>query len=477
MAVNAVAQGAGLQSGLTLKAARARLPQFATTPHDGAADERVLEAVGRLCRRYTPAVAMTPPVSIRLNLTGCGPLFGGEDRLVAELLERLEALGLEVRHGLADTPGLALALCGWGETPAAGPGEREAVLAPLAVAALRLEAADEAALHALGLRRIRQLLERPFGELSQAFEERVSLRLDQVLGRRPEPLPLTLEPPVFVAERRLFDPIALEAQVMGLTRRLADDLCEQMARNGVGVRSAALDLFRVDGKVKRLSVRTARPLRDPADLTRLFESRLADVNEGLEADFGFDLLRLMALRTELLQVQTADLLGEGDPQARFAAFAESVQARLGIQSVLMAVREPSTQKPEREWRLRPLTRLTSSRKVQDEVPEAPAAFEGAPLVPLRLFRPPQPIDVIAAVPEDPPAKFVWRRLTHVVAKAEGPQRLSPEWSREGEVARTRDYYRVEDEQGLRFWLFREGLYGVDATSTRQPRWFLHGLFA
>jgi protein ImuB len=94
-----------------------------------------------------------------------------------------------------------------------------------------------------------------------------------------------------------------------------------------------------------------------------------------------------------------------------------------------------------------------------------------------MFRPPQPIEVVSAVPEDPPARFVWRRLTHVVVRAEGPQRLSPEWGREPESARIRDYYRVEDAQGLRFWLFREGLFGVDATLERPPRWFLHGLFA
>ena len=154
----------------------------------------------------------------------------------------------------------------------------------------------------------------------------------------------------------------LEAQVLGIARRLADDLCEQLARRGFGARSAALDLFRMDGKVKRLTVRTARPLRDPADLARLFESRLASVNEGLEADFGFDLLRLTALSTESLLAGTSDLLGDGDPQVRFAAFAESVQARLGSDAVLLPQREPSTQKPEREWRLRPLQGLARSRR-------------------------------------------------------------------------------------------------------------------
>ena len=500
VALNAAAEVAGLEAGLTLKAARARLPVFKTAPHDAEADGRLLEAIGRLGRRYTPAAAVTPPASVRLNLSGCGDLWGGEERLAADLLQRLEGAGLQVRWGLADTPGLALALCGWGASPTAAAGEGEAALAPLPVAALNLAGGDEAALNALGLRRVGQLLERPPGQLSDAFEGRLSHRIDQVLGRRPEPLPPTLEPPVFCAVQKLFEPVALEAQVLGLARRLADDLCEQMARRGVGARSAALDLFRVDGKVKRLTVRTARPLRDAADLARLFESRLQAVNEGLEADYGFDLLRLTALSTESLQAETGDLLGDGDPQARFAAFVESVQARLGAEAVRAPAREASTQKPEREWRLKPLLGLgqaapnkagpgrakpggpqsggpQSSGAGADLPPEAPTAFAGAPLYPLRIFRPPQPIEVTAGVPEDPPARFTWRRLTHVVAKAEGPHRLSPEWGRESEEVRTRDYYRVEDVEGRRFWLFREGLFGVDATGERQPRWFIQGLFA
>ena len=41
------------------------------------------------------------------------------------------------------------------------------------------------------------------------------------------------------------------------------------------------------------------------------------------------------------------------------------------------------------------------------------------------------------------------------------------------VGALRDYYRVEDEEGRRFWLFRAGLAGGD----QPPRWFVHGLFA
>jgi protein ImuB len=97
-----------------------------------------------------------------------------------------------------------------------------------------------------------------------------------------------------------------------------------------------------------------------------------------------------------------------------------------------------------------------------------------PARPLYLFDPPLPIETLAEVPEGPPLLFRWRRVRHVVARAEGPERIAPEWWRRGEDSLTRDYYRVEDSEGRRFWLFREGLYERESN---QPRWFIHGLFA
>jgi protein ImuB len=93
--------------------------------------------------------------------------------------------------------------------------------------------------------------------------------------------------------------------------------------------------------------------------------------------------------------------------------------------------------------------------------------------PLRIFDPPQPIETLAEVPDGPPIRFRWRRVLHEIARAEGPERIAPEWWRRRPGAPTRDYFRVEDVEGRRFWVFRSGLYGRE---TKEPRWFLHGLF-
>jgi protein ImuB len=96
----------------------------------------------------------------------------------------------------------------------------------------------------------------------------------------------------------------------------------------------------------------------------------------------------------------------------------------------------------------------------------------APARPLRLFARPEPIEALAEVPDGPPLRFRWRRVLHNVAAIEGPERIAaPWWRRAG--APTRDYFRAEDTEGRRFWLYREGLWGLE---TKQAKWFVHGLF-
>jgi protein ImuB len=98
-----------------------------------------------------------------------------------------------------------------------------------------------------------------------------------------------------------------------------------------------------------------------------------------------------------------------------------------------------------------------------------------PARPLRLFTKPEPIETVAEVPDGPPTRFRWRQVSHEVATAEGPERIAMEWWHDEQGrALTRDYFHVESKQGMRVWLYREGLYGREIP---QPCWFVHGLFA
>jgi protein ImuB len=98
--------------------------------------------------------------------------------------------------------------------------------------------------------------------------------------------------------------------------------------------------------------------------------------------------------------------------------------------------------------------------------------------PLRLFNRPEPIEAIAEVPDGPPIRFSWRHVPHQVAYAEGPERIAMEWWRDERGNKlTRDYFRVEDSNGARMWLYREGLYDREVKLPQVPRWYLQGLFA
>jgi protein ImuB len=171
-----------------------------------------------------------------------------------------------------------------------------------------------------------------------------------------------------------------------------------------------------------------------------------------------------------------DAVGAGEEA--LAALVDRIEARLGEG----AVRRPvllESHIPERSetWLANPPPcngggGARSATEGAQEALNAPTQPR-----PLLLLDPPEPIETLADLPDSPPARFTWRRVAHKVARADGPERLSPEWWKPGAAARperTRDYYRVEDEHGRRFWLFREGLY---AREDGAPSWWLHGVFA
>ena len=470
---------------MMLTDARAQVPALRALEAQPARDAAWLAAAAEACRRYTPALALDAPDGIFLNITGAADLFGGEAALIAIVAARFRSRGFSVRCGLADTPGLARALARFGDAQIAAPGELETVLAPMPVGALGLDGEAAHVLKRLGLRTVGQLLSAPRAPLAKRLGEATLERLDQVLGARASVLELKLEIPPYLVERRLASPMVQSEEVLARIRQLAKSLGRRLEGEGLGARGFRLELHRVDGAIKQLEVWASLPLRAPARVAALFAERIAALNEGLEADYGFDLVRLEALRPQALTDQAMSLLPDhAEGEAKFAALIDRLSARLGPGAVRRLVPAPQTRLPERSARALPFD------------PAAPIAWtaeppsdEGVPLRPITLFDPPQLIEVLAEIPEEPPARFTWRRIQHQIAAAEGPERIDPEWGRRTR-ARVRDYYRLEDEGGRRFWVFREGRYAgeqdqdkpprlgePDPAPPPPPRWFLHGLFA
>lgn len=450
--------------------ARAMHPSIEVLEADPAADRRLLESLADWCDRYTPLVAVDGDDGLFLDITGCTHLFGGERAMLDDILSRFFQQGFEARIGLASTPGAAWAAARYRASTIVGPGEEEALLAPLPLAALRLDAECCAGLESVGLRTVGAILSAPRAPLARRFGRILMTRLDQAVGRLDEAISPRLPVAPLSVERRLAEPISLTEDIERLVALLADGLVRDLERRCEGARTLQLALFRVDGAVTRLSVGTSRPLRDARRIEVLFKERLMAPDISIDAGYGFDLVRLSVLAAARFETEQTDLGGRRtDESEELALLADRLCARLGAAAIQKTIAVQS-HIPERAALPVPFGEVTE---------KASTELHGSPLHgiaaerPIRLFRHPEPVEVTAGVPEDPPANFRWRRTLYRVSRAEGPERIAPEWWRD-DACEIRDYFRVEDMDGRRYWLFREGLH---QSSRQPPRWFMHGIFA
>ncbi|MEZ5996053.1 MAG: DNA polymerase Y family protein [Hyphomonadaceae bacterium] len=464
--LDARASALGLRLAMSLADARAIQPDLETAEAAPQEDARTLDMIAAWCERFTPVVAVDAPNGLFLDITGCAHLFGGDEALRAQVVARLEAQGFAVRAAMAPTPGAAWALSRYGKTVAASE-DIVSSLAALPIEALRLDEGAALLLRRLGLKTIGQLIEAPRASFTARAGERAMRRLDQALGRAPEALTPRRPPPPVFALRRFLEPLFSVDTILEATKALCGDAAAQLDRRGAGARACALHLFGVDGRDRIVEIGVSRPERDVKALLRLFNEKLSRAAENLDAEFGIEAARLDVVRLERTDEAARTLVAEEAHAGadKIAALVDVLSARLGAQRVLRA-KFTSTHAPERAgaWR------AALSPADSDPLPGVSAQSDGVMRRPLTLFARPQPIEAIATVPDGPPIRFRWRRVLREVVRAEGPERISGDWVR---ASATRDYYRVEDRDGRRYWLYREGLYGEDDA----PRWFVHGLFA
>ena len=489
-AVNARARALGVREGETLADVRTRMPELSARPATLARDATALQRLARWLGRYGPTRNVDGSDGIWIDVTGVAHLFGGEAALLADLVARLSGLGLTARVGLADTHRAAAALARFRASPArawvvSDAGGVRASLADLPVAALDLDADTVALLRRLGLGRIDQLYGLPRAALAQRFRRglpsgssttggaaaaTVLVRLDQALGVLADPRRPLEEPPQAEIRLPCPEPLVSAEGIEAALRILADGLVANLGAAAIGARRFRLALYRTDGTCAQAEVATSAPCRQPDHICRLLGEKLSTLDVG----FGVDLVALSADRLERLSdAQTTftddptHATGRGLDQ-----LIDRLASRFGSDRVYRVAPFPS-HIPERAQsvvsalaaRLPPLPR-----------PDRPRHGPR----PTLLLDPPEPITVVAEVPEGAPLHLRWRRVRRRIVRAEGPERIASEWWRACALApekrpRTRDYYRLEDETGAGFWVFRDGLFGQD--DTEPPRWFLHGLFA
>ena len=461
------AQKLGLRPGLPLAQAQAMVPGLAVVEADPDGDAASLAELAGWCLRYAPLTSADPPDGVWIDVTGCAHLHEGEPALLEDLLARLGDKGMSARTAIADTPGAAHAVARYGGAAASvvPPGGHADALALLPIAALRLDAETVAVLRRLGLDLVGQLVSAPRAPLARRFGVRLLRRLDQALGRVAEAIVPVLPPETITHRLTFAEPLFTAEAFAAVIGHLAKAVCTALEHAGQGARRLDLLFERMDGTVQPVRVGTARPSRDPRHLGRLLDERVETVDPGL----GVEAMRLVVSLAEPLayaQDSASPLAGSptaGTATVDLAPLVDRLVNRLGAGRVYRAAPVESDV-PER-----------SVRRVPALAPPLAVSWPVSLPRPARLLSPPQEVIAVAMLPDRPPARFTWRGVQHRVQRADGPERVFGEWwKRDGERRAVRDYWAVEDEQGTRFWLYRQG-DGVDL-ATGGRRWFLHGLF-
>jgi protein ImuB len=472
-ALNAAAEDLGLATGDLLADARAKAEFLQVRDADPAADDAALRRLALWATRYTPTASPWSEDNgadgFFLDIAGAAHLFGGEEKLLADLAARLQKkFGLPARLAVADTPGAAWALSRFHKTPSfvLRSGQEAAALSPLPIAALRLAPDTRSVLRRLGFKTVGSLLDKPRAPFAARFPTELLRRVDQALGRIDEPLVPIVAPPVYHALRYLIEPIFTHDAIIAHANRLMATLIHVLTRDDVGARALRLCLYNVDGAVEAIDIGLTLPTREVAHVARLIALKLEALAATCDAGFGFEAIGLAVICAEPMPARQTEFtsVSEDDNRTeRCASLIDALRQRLGPNSVRRF--EPvASHLPERAEVLPPIDGEASAWPEPEQNPR-----------PLLLLPHAEPADdVTALVPDGPPRRFSWRGVTYDVTGAQGPERIASEWWRHCEPKPTRDYYLVEDSSGHRFWLFREGLYGRETTAAR---WFVHGLFA
>ncbi|MGD9844745.1 MAG: DNA polymerase Y family protein [Variibacter sp.] len=463
LAADAAAQRAGLRVGMAASKAQALVRDLVARDAEPDADNAALDRLALWAlKRYAPIVAADPPDGLVIDATGAPHLHGGEDAMLADMVERLCASGVAARASIADSWGAAHALARFVARPTlvVPAGTSAQAIMSLPVAALRLPIDMIDSLRRLGLDHIADLEATPRAPLALRFGPELGRRLDQAMRRVSEPID-PVRPPEIAEVRRAFgEPIAAAETIARYVGKLVNDLCALLEARGQGARRLDLICHRVDAHIAAVRVGTALPVRDVKRLTRLLSDKIETIDPG----FGIEVMRLAATSAEPLDARQAISDLAAAPDIDITDLIDTLSNRIG---------------GERLYRIAPVQSDVPERALRRVAPASPDGSESWPGSwprPSRLLPTPEPIETVALLPDHPPVTFTWRGVRRRVRRADGPERIFGEWwTRDAEAAAVRDYFRVEDEAGERFWIYRAG--DGEHGETGSQRWFLHGIFA
>lgn len=445
----------GVSPGMVVADVRAILPSVEVFSADAVAEEKLLTDLAEWCIRYSPIVAADFPDGLILDISGCPHLWGGEISYWRSITDRLRKGGYEVRAAIADTVGTAWAVARYGKTAMIiESGKQAEALSLLPPAALRLDYTTLQRMDKLGFRQVGQFINIPRLNLRRRFGDALLMRLDQALGTLSEPLQPVQPAPVYLERLPCLEPIRTATGIEIAIKRLLEALCERLSQEGKGMRTGILKGFRVDEEIEQVEIGTGRASRNATHLFKLFELKIPEIEPAL----GIELFTLEATLVEDV-TESQEVLWSTTNRDRTAIseLLDNIAGKVGIQNIRRYLPQ------EHYWPERSIKKINSL----DEQPKT--EWRTDYLRPIHLLPRPEPVDVMVVLPDYPPMHFRYKGEIIRVARADGPERIEQEWWLQS--GPPRDYYRIEDERGARYWLFRLGLYGNE-----KPQWFLHGYF-
>ncbi|MGC3944294.1 MAG: DNA polymerase Y family protein [Chryseolinea sp.] len=455
-ATNVKAELKGIHVGLVLADARAIVTDLEARDDIPDIPLKILTELAQWCVRFTPSAAIDPDDGLMLEVSGCAHLWGGEELYMKAIETRLNARGFGVRLSMADTPIVAWAIARYGKgSMRIEPGQQQTALMRLPPEALRIEVEVIQRLHKLGLHQISQFFKMPRQILRRRFGRMLLDQMDKALGLQIDEIVAVLPPSQYVERLPCLEPVATREGIEYALEQLLVALCGQLQKEQKGLRSALLKAYRVDGVTLEAKIGTHRPSHHVAHIKKLFENRISMLEPGL----GFELFELAAIVVEDNPAEQERIweTGSGLDDERLTELIDRLLDRDGIEVSRFVAAEHYW--PERSF-----------RKCDELSEPASVNWRTDVLRPTQLLSPPELIEVTAPIPDYPPMLFVYGGRIHRVVKADGPERIEQEWWLQ--QGQHRDYYRVEDETGERYWIFRLGHYHDE-----NYQWFLHGFFA
>jgi protein ImuB len=382
------------------------------------------------------------------------------------LVQHFRAQGWKLRCALADTAGLAWALAHGGDRNVVivPPGEREACLRPLPLAALRIPPDDIRTLNELGVECVGQLLNFPRKELASRFSPLVVQRLRQALGIEPELLVPVREPEPIIAKWSTEDPLSDQAGLEIICGRLLEQVVNVCRSRGVGLMRCLCRLEAEGQRIETYPIELVRPTEDAAHVLKLLELQW----EQRALPESVYTIVIEAARTTARVDRKNTLFDDGRYETdRLAAerLVERLSSRLGKSSVLR-VSLSSDAQPEYGVRFSSwLDPVPTTKAARVKKGAAPPVIPHLPWErPLTLLLP-SGITVWSVVPDGPPQRVRWKEQLRAVLRWWGPERIETGWWQRRQCHR--EYYRVELESGEWLWIFR---------NHPEANWFLQGVF-